>query len=220
MQYHLTVAVLSLYAAALCLAGKPKLRTALALITDDSDIKIAPQNPSEALRPSSENERRDIDEYVRQRDIGNIALAHSLGERLKNDLPQCVQAQMKHIKGVERGLCQQQLTILFAYAVNRAIKELSPNEAVAQTALSGFYEGVLQDDADSYKSINESGAFSMYIYVGRQSDSRAEDIAIGEVFAGLCGASHSGEMCEQGAAIFRRYFDHSQKRINETDYQK
>ncbi len=193
-------------------------RKAFAFITDDSDIKIAPENPSDAFRGSSENERETIDEFVRQRRIGNIALAHQLGEIFKDDLLICTDEEMKHISGVERGLCGRQLKILFSYAVNRAIGKNSPNSMVAHTAMSRFYDSVQLADVDSYNAINESGAFSMYLYVGRSEEGEAE--AIGDVFAGLCGAQQSRELAEAGAAIYQRYFDACGRRIKEIGFKK
>lgn len=149
---------------------------------DDSDMKIAPDRPSEIF-DSSEGA---ANAFVREKANGNMAKAHALGKQFAAELT----AENRGVTLFGVGAFDDantlvQRKIMFAYVVNMVIEGMAPNSIVAQSAMSSFYDSVQASFPDIYRIITDSEAFSLYILSVRSSPE--DPCAIGRVFARLCG---------------------------------
>lgn len=169
---------------------------------DDDDMKIAPDDLSKLFSRENPVADDNIDMLMRQRANKNTQRARELGARYVKELIDCVWT--KAPGDVEPKVFETQLKLLFSYTVHRIIEDYSPNHIVADTALAAFYDEL--DDADENLSqmINDSAAFSMYVYLHRSGSDNAE--RIGEVFADLCDAGAGSECAIIGESAYNRFF--------------
>ena len=160
---------------------------------DDSDIKIAPDRPSQVFDLSE----GAANAFVREKNNGNMEKARQLGELLAGELTAGTGGIPYFGVGAfddPQSLSQRRL--LYAYVVSRVIEDTAPNSIVAQSALSAFYDRIQREAPEYYEAVTDSAALSLYILAGR---SNPEDYAaLGRVFARLCGR-------EEGDEVFVRY---------------
>lgn len=169
---------------------------------NDEDMKIAPEDLSKLFSRENPVADDNIDMLMRQRANKNTQRARQLGARYVKELIDCVWT--KAPEDIDSAVFESQLKLLFAYTVHRIIEDYSPNHIVADTALAAFYDAL--DDADEPLSrmINDSAAFSMYVYLHRTGDDSGS--RIGEVFADLCDAQAGSECAVIGESAYNRFF--------------
>lgn len=159
---------------------------------DDSDMKIAPDRPSELFDLSE----GAASAFVREKNNGNMEKARQLGQSLARELGRRQGGLPYFGVGVfddAQSLGQRRL--LYAYIVSRVIEDTAPNSIVAQSALSAFYGQIQRETPEYYAAVTDSAALSLYILAGR---SEPDDYnALGGAFARLCG--------REGDPVFQRY---------------
>ncbi len=143
---------------------------------NDKDMKIVPDDialfKEEALNATGDT----ADDYLKQRQLGNIKKAHTLGAAMALELLDCVFTAPP--EGVDYELFSAELQVLFAYVVKRCV-EMSKaiNSIVAHTVIGTFYGKLEEHDEKICQTVEESPSFSLYIYLSRIDAETAESIA-------------------------------------------
>ncbi|MFV0497732.1 MAG: hypothetical protein ACK5L0_06165 [Candidatus Fimivivens sp.] len=176
---------------------------------DDDDVKIAPDDLSTLF--TSENTMADdnIDLFLHQRANGNTARARKLGVQYVEDLLDCVWTRPP--EDVTSAHFDQQLKLLFAYAVHRVVEDHSPNQIIANAVLGSFYEHLEDADQYLYEKINNNAAFTLYMYLHRAGDENAE--SVGKTFSTLCNAGAYSDCVIIGESAYGRFFGACTQRI-------
>lgn len=191
-------------------------------VTGDEDMKIV---EGSFTRPSGKEELSEAEAvakaYMEQKSAGNVEKARALGRQYADTL----RMESTDLLGLEKErkategegnlpfaketsdqlLRAHHRTVLFSYAVNRAIADLSPNSILAQTALNVFYDDLESKDPALAAHVRDMAAFSLYILCDR-SENCLED-EIGNIYARLCGGEGQPELVEEGDSCFRRYYE-------------
>lgn len=170
--------------------------------SNDDDMKIAPDDLSKLFARENPVADDNIDMLMRQRANKNTQRARALGAEYVKELIDCVWTQPP--QGVEPKVFETQLKLLFAYTVHRIIEDYSPNHIVADIALSAFYDDLDDADEELSKTINDTAAFSMYVYLHRTGEDNGA--RIGEIFADLCDAGSEPECAVIGESAYNRFF--------------
>ncbi len=163
---------------------------------DDSDMKIAPDRPSELFDLSE----GAASAFVREKSNGNMEKARLLGQSLAQELGKERGGLPYFGVGIfddDRSLSQRRL--LYTYIVSRVIEDTAPNSIVAQSALSAFYDQIQRETPEYYAAVTDSAALSLYILAGR---SEPDDYnALGRTFAQLCGREEDPVFCHYGREL-------------------
>lgn len=178
----------------------------------DADMKIVPDKEPE---PKVDAEEIAAQEFLRQRELGNIDRARELGAYYAKGLLEPHGPLADALKDKDPAIQHQQY-LLYSYVVNRVITDLSPNSILAQAALSRFYNDVEDTSPELYRHINDMAAFSLYILHNRAKANSDEEI--GTVFAGLCGCEIDKELSECGSAMFRQLYAYCAEQMKKTNY--
>lgn len=159
---------------------------------DDSDIKIAPDDPSEVFDTSEGAAAA----FAREKANGNMEKARALGVQFAAELTADERGIVYFgIGAFDSAETLSQRKVLFSYLVGRVIEDMAPNSIVAQSAMSAYYDELQRVSGETYGLVSDSAALSLYILAGRSSP---DDIgAVGRVFARLCG--------RKDAPVFVRY---------------
>ena len=181
---------------------------------NDSDIKIAPEDLSQLDYRENPAADDNIALFLRQRTLGNTNRARKLGEKYVADLLDCVWT--KAPAGLSQEVFEKQLKLLYSYTVHRAIEDYSPNHIVADTALSRFYERLEEADVALFNEINESPAFSMYLFLHRSKEETAQ--TIGKTFASLCSKKELPDCEIIGESAYSRFMGACLQRILTAGY--
>ncbi len=179
---------------------------------DDSDIKIAGQ---ETMLEEDAEDTAVAEEYLRERENGNIERARQLGRTLATELFNCDEVLNLGYDRSESPLVLTQRRILFSFVVGRAIDELIPNSILADTAVSVFYD-VIKEKPAVYGEINDAAAISLYMLTSRAPGLDA--CAVGRVFAKLCGREGSRLYAKMGSGLCLFYYDCMKRSIEETGF--
>ena len=181
---------------------------------NDDDMRIAPEDLSQLNVKENLAADDNIDLFMRQRAIGNTNRARKLGEKYVADLVDCVWT--KTPEGLSQEIFEKQLKILYAYSVHRAIETYSPNHIVADAALGSFYERLEEADPVLFNEINESPAFSMYLFLHRSMDECAK--TVGNTFASLCETKGFSDCEIIGESAYSRFMGACLQRILTAGY--
>lgn len=181
---------------------------------NDDDIKIAPNDLSKLFEKENPVADDNIELYLRQRSLGNIARARKLGSQYVADMLDCVWT--KAPEGTDPEVFDTQLKILFAYSVHRIVEDYSENHIVANTAIESFHSRLEQEDPAVFNSLCDQAAFSMYLYAHRSGHENAQ--SIGEVFASLCGAKNDESCILLGESAYARFTGACAQRMVEAGY--
>ena len=168
----------------------------------DDDIKIAPEDLSKLFIGQNPAADDNIHLFLQQRTNGNTARARELGKQYVEALIDCVWTRPpEDVTGADFEL---QLKLLFAYAVHRVVTDHAPNHIVADAILGSFYEHLEDADPILFKVINVNAAFSLYMYLHRSGDEKAE--TVGQTFSGLCNAGEHSDCVIIGETAYARFF--------------
>lgn len=183
----------------------------------DEDMKIVP-DPAAAAPSAEDVAEQAAQEFLRQKELGNIRHARELGARYAQALIDTQRGVLvSDLKGTELPIQHQQY-LLYSYVVNRVISEQSPNSIVAQTTLNKFYKDVEEASPELYRHISDMAAFSLYI-LHERSKARA-DQEIGFVFADLCGYEANRALADYGNTLFQRLYAFCLQEMQQTPYQE
>ena len=181
---------------------------------NDDDVKIAPEDLSKLFDRGNPVADDNIDLFLRQRSNGNTARARKLGAQYVSDLIDSVWTRAP--EDVDPADFELQLKLLFAYVVHRIIEDYSPNHIVANAALGSFYEHLEEADPAVYEEINDSAAFSLYLYLHRSGKETAAEI--GKTFAGLCKAGEDSDCNMIGECGYARFLGGCAQRMLSAGY--
>ncbi|GAA6514026.1 hypothetical protein [Merdimmobilis hominis] len=179
---------------------------------DDSDIKIAGQEP---MLEEDAGDTAVAEEYLRERENGNIERARQLGRTLATELFGSDEVLNLGYDRSESPLVLAQRRILFSFVAGRAIDELTPNSILADTAVSVFYD-VIKEKPVVYGEINDAAAISLYMLTSRAPGLDA--CAVGRVFAKLCGREGSRLYAKMGSGLCLFYYDCMKQAIEKTEF--
>lgn len=167
-------------------------------MSDDRDMKIITDSPSRDLKERSGNLNLS-EEYNRQRENGNIALAKELGLEIARMLF-ASEGEFPDVGKEADSELKSQKRILLVFTGISSLELSCPNSATVYAAQNSFYSSLEKVNPSLYKNALSSGAFSFYYLAFRRGD----DIErrIGQTFAMLC--SHDGDPVYQelGEAIY------------------
>ncbi|PWM22914.1 MAG: hypothetical protein DBX44_06500 [Oscillospiraceae bacterium] len=181
---------------------------------NDDDIKIAPEDLSKLFDRGNPVADDNIDLFLRQRANGNTERARRLGAQYVEDLKASVWTRAP--EDVDPAVFERQLKLLFAYVVHRIIEDYSPNHIVANAALVSFYENLERADPVIFEEINDSAAFSLYLYLHRSGTETAAEI--GKTFAGLCEAGNGSDCFAIGESAYARFIGGCAQRMLAAGY--
>ncbi|WP_040197932.1 hypothetical protein [Candidatus Soleaferrea massiliensis] len=181
---------------------------------DDSDIKIAPGHFEQHVELDCDEE---ADEFLTEKNNGNIAKAHDLGYKLAEEVLREDGESLFGIDDTEDRLAIKHRRILFAYAVDISLEEYLPNSLTAQTALNSFYDHLKESAPLLYNDISESGAFTLYILCRRTHTDHIED-CIGRTFAKLCEQEDVKSYQALGSALFDKYITTTERIIGKFQF--
>ena len=171
---------------------------------NDSDVKIFPTSGrSAAPQPDDDG----ADEFVRERDNGNLEKAKRLGRLFARHL--------RHLwRPGDTAAVLLQKKILYGYVVAKVIEKRSPNSVLEQAALGEFYREIRSRSPQEYDSIQDSVAFTKYLL----SEHSPGDERFGGVFAEQCGRKGDPELCGKGILLYYRYTAHCMAVYNQIQY--
>ena len=187
-------------------------------VADDSDMKIAGDLSSIGSRHASGSEvDRAAQEFIRQKENGNIEKGKALGATFAQELLGSCTRVLQTIPSSEGELVRTQCKILYTFAVNKVIEEMSPNSVVAHATMSNYYQQIKEQDASLYRLVNDSTAFSLYILCSR-SMKTGDRSTYGEVFAKMCEEEQNPIYAKMGDDLFEFYYNMCADRLIAIDY--
>ncbi len=158
----------------------------------EEGVKIFPSKPEKTDRQTPADS--EADEFLTQRDNGNLQRARYLGRRYARRL-------LRLWRPWDSSEVAKQKKALFAYVVAKVEQTHSKNSILQQTTLSTFFETVRKISKNDYEIIVDSLAFTQYLLCERGSGC----INIGDVFARLCGQGDNPDMTTKGEVYYHRY---------------
>ena len=167
----------------------------------DDDIKIAPDKVSQLFKKENPVADDNIDMFFRERKLGNTQKARQFGIDMVQELKDCVWTSAPDM--VNPKDFEFQLKTLFAYAVHRILEDYSPNQIVANAAVSSFYENLESENYELFQKITQSPAISLYLYMHRSGEETPENI--GKTFAGLCSTTLDEQCRTIGETAYARF---------------
>ena len=130
---------------------------------DDSDIKIAPDDPSEVFDTSEGAAAA----FAREKANGNMEKARALGVQFAAELTADERGIVWFgIGAFDSAETLSQRKVLFSYLVGRVIEDMAPNSIVAQSAMSAYYDELQRVSGETYGLVSDSAALSLYILAG------------------------------------------------------
>ena len=181
---------------------------------NDEDIKIVPEDLSKLFAKENPQADDNIDLLMRQRANGNASKAKMLGKQYVEDLVDCVWTKAPEEISIET--FELQTKMLFAYVVHRIISDYSPNQIVANSALSSFYEHLEDADPALSKQINDNAAFSLYVLLHRSGKENAE--RVGKIFAEVCDAAENSDCGVLGESAYARFLSACTQRMLNAEF--
>ncbi|MFQ9873015.1 MAG: hypothetical protein ACLRVT_08545 [Oscillospiraceae bacterium] len=197
--WTMALALLVLMMAQLVLMAKPLKKNNLCFCTcsGDEDMKIMPQD---GLPQQDDDSAEDsAEEYVREKDNGNMARAHRLGEVFAGEVLREKGVYTLGLSETESLLMLKHRRILFAFVVDRTLDECSPNSLLAQAALNVFYDAIQKEAPEFYREMNASGAFSLYLLSARGENPA---VHVGEDFAELCQVPDQPQIAQMAEHLY------------------
>jgi hypothetical protein len=182
---------------------------------DDSDMKIAQDSFRPGAAAAEDAAEKAAQEFLHQRDNGNIERARQLGQLFAADLQQFGQSALRDVE--LRAVTQQEhhhQLLLCSYIINRVIAEHSPSQILAQTSSSMFYKQVESLSRTLYQDISDTAAFSLYILNERLGS--PEDI--GHIYARLLGAENDLLLAQKGNRLYSTLYQNCRERILSVNY--
>lgn len=160
----------------------------------DSDIKIAGDKPSDAVRQNKAFAENKAD--VSKEEIKN---AKKLGAEIANEFIKSVNNATSENEQFDYGmLIQRQLLLAFTATVG--FEQYCSSDTLRGIAQKSFGDTLKKENGELYKTSTDTGAFSFYYLAYRRGTE--VDRRIGQTFAMLC--SHDGDPVYQelGEALY------------------
>lgn len=193
---------------------KPQLLLAV-VGDDDADMKIVPESFSPA--PAETEDGAEVEAFLRQKSVGNVARARELGQQYAELLMQETQENFEPWpENMADSLRAHHRLLMLSYVVNRVVAELSPNSILAHTALNVFYSTVEARAPQLDKYIRDMASYSLYVLCERSESCTPEQI--GKIFARLCADKGNEALALEGQAHYRAYYDACSKLHHNAGY--
>lgn len=172
----------------------------LAAVGDDSDMKIVP--PSGA-KPSLEDAgEKAAQEFVLQKENGNIDKAYALGKKIADVLFEENSPVLTFCQESTESFERLQRKILFAFVTDTVLNQELPS-VLAETASQEFLAQIQKRDLFLSEKINDPQTLSYYLLGAKNGRERVENI--GRAFALLCGDQENTGLCSLGECLCREY---------------
>ncbi|MEG1448641.1 MAG: hypothetical protein RR048_01275 [Oscillospiraceae bacterium] len=170
----------------------------LMFASDDSDIKIAPNNFG-GFNANKEWETEDADIYLKHKQKGNIEKAHALGKKLY----EIIDAQKDNHNFVDKRFVDIQLKVLCVFLATSRLDEICPDSIVANSAKSIVYDGIRANYPEVYSILSNNATYSMLLL--NTSVTINKDISFGKAFAEVCAKQYDREYIDFGVNFYKKY---------------
>lgn len=184
---------------------------------EDEDIKIAGSSFGSDPARNEELANKAAQEFLLQKEKGNIDQAAMLGELYADSLWKIGQDLIMNEQENNKEAVRNEI-MLYGYIINKVVGEKSPLPLLAQTTLSVFYKRVAEISSVLEDYISDIGAMTLYIL----HDRNEEDQEIGEIFASLVGNTEAqAEMVALGNKAYADFYEKSSQLFDKTvEYKK
>jgi len=219
IQFFLLAALCTFLLAAYQWNREEKMQPALLLFApkEDSDIKIAGDRPAADL--STREDTSANEDYLTEKENGNIERAKLLGRNLARILSADVADEcMSNIRqDSEDSRTKTQVLLLFAFAIDRGLNTHVPNMTLVNTAHTSFFNTLQDISPDVYDQISDTGAYSLYMLCARREGEHVCK-SVGESFAKLCGKEDDIALASTGEMIFSIFLNMVKVEVAKTDF--
>ncbi len=219
MQFFLLAVMCTFLFIVFQLAQEKKPHSALLFLSlkDDSDIKIAGDRPAADL--SSREDTSANEDYLTEKENGNIERAKLLGRNLARILSADVADEcMSNIhQDSEDSRTKTQVLLLFAFAIDRGLNTHVPNMTLVNTAHTSFFNTLQDISPDVYDQISDTGAYSLYMLCARREGEHVCR-SVGESFAKLCGKEDDAALSSTGEMIFSIFLNMVKVEVAKTGF--
>lgn len=169
---------------------------------DDSDIKIAGEEPSEDEDRAVETQ---VSELEIQRKNGNLEKARALGAALAQKLISHDGESSFGEDILEDAPLRKQRRLLLAFAVINTVETNINSQILQGVIINVLYDTLKTSLPEFYDDIGKSGSFSFYTLCVRRGGN--VDTSIGQTFAMLADKSGDNVVEELGKALYMRFVD-------------
>lgn len=169
---------------------------------DDSDIKIAGEEPSEDEEKAVETQFSELEIH---RKNGNLEKARSLGAALAQKLISHDGESSFGEDVLEDANLRKQRRLLLAFAVINTVETNIKSQILQGVVINVFYDTLKTSMPEFYDDIGKSGSFSFYTLCARRGGD--VDTCIGQTFAMLADKSGDSVVEELGKALYMRFVD-------------
>ena len=159
-------------------SDRPWNRPCFCAAGDDSDVKVFPSSGFGA--PSGDVSEREAQEYVENRQNGNIDIAREMGRQLAG-LVIGYRPEEEPFLGDEQLLFQSR--VLYLFAARTACDIYSPSPIVASTASQSLSDTISRQAAEVYNAFITSRTVTLY-FLALDADDVGQ--AVGKAFASVC----------------------------------
>lgn len=179
---------------------------------DDSDMKIAGENPSDGVGTDAETDRL----YAYRLERGELANARRLGATLADYVEGQGGGSDDILAPDMKIAMHKQLLAIFALVVG--VESSMPDRILTRACLNVFYNTLKKDSPRLYDAMSASGAFSFYYLKYRKDSADGGVYGIAESFAMLCGSERDTALREMGENIFRKYYNISLELVKDMSF--
>ncbi len=158
----------------------------------EEGVKIFP--PTREVAAKKNEADSEADDFLLERDNGNLELAKYLGQRYARRL---LRLWSPWDSKNERA----QKKALFSYVVVKVEQKHSQSSILKQATLSAFYETVRKISKSDYEIISDSLAHTQYLLC----ENSAGEQNIGEVFAKLCGHPKNTALINRAEVYYHHF---------------
>ena len=162
---------------------------------DDSDMKIVGAQPD---LPAADDTAEIASRLATHKANGNLCRARRLGAVMADEVSA---VEGDHPSANAAYLTQRR--ILLAFAVEVGLDAFLPDNLLAQTAQSVFFDTLRLTAPEFYEDLQESGAFSFYYLCVR--DGRQVEAQVGKTFASLCGRPQDLPLASEGQHLYTHF---------------
>lgn len=182
----------------------------LALLSDDSDMKIAPESFTAVL--NEEEESSEAESYLAHKENGNLEKAHNLGrnifEVIKNQNDDH-NFENKRFMDVELKTCLYFIACL-------ELSEDCPDEIISDSAKAVLRDCLKEELPEVYAATNNTTIASLLRLSTMELLNR--DISFGKAFAEICSFEGDKTYIDFGVDFFKKYSPLMRKLILEANF--
>lgn len=178
--------------------SKTSCQNFLMFVSDDSDIKIAP-NSFEHFNRRENCETEDAEIYLKHKQKGNIDKAHYLGKKFY----EIVKNQKDYHDFDNKEFVDAQLKALCGFLAKVKLENCSPDSIIANSAVSVLYDNINENLPEVYSMMNNSATYSVFLL--STSATINKDVSFGKVFAEICSKQNDRDYIDFGINFYNKY---------------